>query len=310
MRIRLFTPILALAVLACAPETPEDTATAEGTQEYEVQPGADVTVDASLAGVADSWEQHYNLGHPDMVADFHAEDGLMWTADGAQLFGREAIAAELQNEIEMGSPQAAIETDATIVEGEWAFARGSYEVDVTPEGEQPIENSGYWTGLFHNVEGEWVIQGLATNLDSEDQTITPAETGELPEPEPFEMPPALTELHEQYETHFNLGHADMVADLYAEDAVAMFSGMEAAEGRAAIAAALAERFAAGQAQIDLEPYGIRQLSEDVIGGIGTYTLTAGGETQEGHYAAVYERAEDGSWKLKWALSATHPSGGM
>jgi len=311
MRIRSLTPFLAVMALACGGGADDQAATADTAQDYAAE-ATDGAADAAaaVAGVAEAWETHYNLGHGSMVADFHAPDGLFFSADGSMLTGRETIAAELTSEIEAGSPQISIETDETIVEGEWAVGRGTYDVTATPEGGEPMTNTGYWTALFHNVDGSWLIQGLATNVDS-DQPVMPAAASEMPTADAaLQIPPGLAELEEAYETHFNLGHAPMVADLYTEDAVAMVSGMPAAEGSAAIEQNLARRIEAGAGNIDLQPIGFQVLRDDLVGSVGTLEIAMGEETRTGFYSALYERGADGAWKIKWALSSLPPTDRM
>jgi len=312
MRIRTLTPLLAVVAIACAGEA-GDQAEADTAQDYAAEAEAtttDAAAEAAVASVAENWETHYNMGHGAMVADFHAPDGMFVPAGAPPVEGREAIAAYLTAQIESGSPSASIDTDETIVAGEWAVARGSYSVEATPEGSEPITNTGNWAGLFHNVGGEWLIQGLMSNYDSPDQPMPPVEAGAaaaMPEPPAdLEVPAGLAELEQAYEQHFNLGHPQMVADLYTEDAVAMYDATEPAEGRGAVEQALASRIEAGASELDIQPLDFRTLSEDLIAGHGIATFASGSAS----YAALYERSADGEWRIKWVITRANPSNGM
>lgn len=310
MRIRTLTPLLAFAALACAGENADQADATDEAQEYAAETTEAADAGAAVAAVAEAWETHYNMGHASMVADFHAPDGMYVPAGAPLLSGREAISAYLAAEIEAGSPNASIETDDTIVEGEWALARGSYSVDVTPEGGEEMTSTGNWAGLFHNVEGDWQIQGLMSNFDSADQPMPPVEgdaMAGMPEPPAdLQIPAGLAELEQAYEQHFNLGHAGMVADLYTEDAVAMYAGTEPAEGRAAVEQALAGRIEAGASELDIQPLDFRTLSDDMVTGHGIATFASGSAS----YAALYERGADGEWRIKWVITRANPSGGM
>lgn len=312
MRIRTLTPFLAVAALACGGETGDQAATEGEMQEYAAETaeaGADAEAAAAVAAVPEAWETHYNMGHGSMVADFHAPDGMFMPAGGPPLEGREAIAEYLTTQIETGSPSVSIDTEETIVEGEWAVARGSYSVEATPEGGEAVTNTGSWAALFHNVGDEWLIQGLMSNYDSADQPMPPVEGGAAAMPEPpadLEVPAGLAELEQAYEQHFNLGHPSMVADLYTEDAVAMYDGMAPVEGRAAVEEALASRVEAGASELDIQPLGFRPLSEDMIASHGIVTSTEGSSS----YAALFERADDGAWRIRLVIGRTNPSGGM
>lgn len=314
MRIRTLTPLLAVVALACAGEAGDQAEATGETQEYAAETDAaaeaDADAGAAIAAVSEAWETHYNMGHGSMVADFHAPDGMFVPAGAPPVEGREAIAEYLGGQIEAGSPSVSIDTEDTIVEGEWAVGYGSYSVEATPEGAEAVTNTGNWAALYHNVGGEWLIQGLMTNYDSADQPAPPVEAGAMagmPEPPAdLQIPAGLAELEQAYEQHFNLGHAGMVADLYAEDAVAMYAGTEPAEGRAAVEQALAGRIEAGASELDIQPLDFRTLSEDMITGHGIATFASGSAS----YAALYERGADGEWRIKWVITRANPSGGM
>lgn len=312
MRIRTLAPLFAVFAVACSGDTGEQAAASDEAQEYAAEAGDTAATDAgaALAAVAEGWETHYNMGHASMVADFHAPDGLFINASGQVLSGREAIAGYLGEEMSMGSPRVSIDTEGTIVEGDWGVAHGTYSVQATPEGAEPVSNHGDWAGLFHNTGGTWLIQGLMSNFDSPDQTPS-GEPGPLPTPPAdLQIPAGLGELQTAYETHFNLGHAGMVADLYTDDAVAMFSGQPEANGKAAIQQSLANRIAAGAGDLHLQSLGYRSLSDDMIAGHGTATISVGDQHMEGYYAALYQRGADGAWKIRLALSTAHPAAGM
>lgn len=310
MRIRALTPFLAILALGCAGDSADQAETAENTQEYAAETDADAG--AAVAAVGEAWETHYNMGHGSMVADFHASDGMFIPANGSVLQGRAAIAEYLNAEMAEGSPHVSIDTDDTIIEGDWAVARGTYSVEVTPEGGEAMTQTGSWASLDHMVDGEWLIQGLMANYDSPDQAIPgEAPTGAIPTPPAdLQIPPGLQQLADAYQTHFNLGHAPMVADLYTEDAVAMIGGAPAVEGRAAIQQGLAARIAAGAGDLAIQPLGFRSLSDDIMVSHGTVSSTMDGAAQQGFYAAVYERGADGAWKIKWVITTNRAPAGM
>lgn len=298
MRTRLLIPFLSIVALGCTAETADEVATTEEPQEY--ASGADA---ASLAAFIGDWETHYNMGHGSMVADYFAEDGLMWSGSAGLLFGREAIEASLQGGIDMASSQITLELDDQVISGNFAVARGTYATTGSVDGDA-VGNSGYWMSYSEMIDGAWTSHGLVSNLDSEQATPAFA-AGEMPEPD--ESGSLVAEGTEYFQTHFNMGHAGMVADLYAEDAVVMGAGQAAVTGREAILASL-EAMTEQGAQISITPYAAAELDNGMVTAIGTYTMEIDGTTTYGHYAGLYRVLDDGSRQTVWSLTSAHPSG--
>lgn len=300
MRIRSLTPFLALAIVACSAETAEeaaDVAAAPETQEYAA--GADA---ASLAAYVADWETHFNMGHGSMVADYFTDDGLMWSATSGIAFGKEAIAAALQRGMDMASPQITIEMDDQIIEGDMAIARGTYRSEGSVDG-QPTGNSGYWMSFAQMTDGEWKTLGLISNVDS-DQPTPGFQAAEFPEP--MEDASIVAEQAEFFVTHMNMGHAEMVAERYAEDVISMPSGQPLSTGRDGVLARLSEMAAAG-AQFTVTPYAAGEFGDDHVASIGTYTIEMDGETINGHYSNLARRTADGGLEFIWELTARHPN---
>ena len=241
---------------------------------------------AALEAVAEYWETHYNLGHAGMVASKMLETGLMWSGDGTMMFGREAIEANLAAQIESGSPKVEITQDETLIFGNEGVARGTYRVAGSAD-DQEFTNTGYWLSLAEKVDGEWQIRGLVSNLDSPDQPIVAGESMELPEVN--ENASLLAERAEYYMTHFNLGHPDMVADTYTEDAISMTANEAVRSGRAAILERLTGMTDAG-AKVTVTPWGARELDGGAyVAGVGTYEVAVPDqETVTGHFHDLYK----------------------
>lgn len=93
--------------------------------------------DTPHADLIAAWEQHYNLGHPDMVADLHTEDGVTMWADQPMEQGRAAIEAGLAQVMAEGSPQVEIhEVGHRDLGDGYHLGVGWYSVTVeTPDGE-------------------------------------------------------------------------------------------------------------------------------------------------------------------------------
>ena len=311
MRIRTLTPFVLTLAIACGGADTDDAAvtddavTAEATQEYAADTGADdADAIAAVEAVAGYWETHYNMGHGSMVASTLADESLFWNGAGTMLFGREAIEAQLNAEIEASSPQMGLDVDETLIFGEMAMMRGTYEVSGTAEGDA-FTNTGYWVSYAQNQEGEWKTIGIVGNLDSDGQTTMPGESMELPEN--GEGAELLQERLEYYMTHFNMGHASMVANTYTEDAITMGSGEALTTGRAAVETRLAEMIAGGAKITELDIWTAGELDDQHVAGAGTYAIEGPDGTVNGHFTALYQRGDDGTLRVRWLLTANHPS---
>jgi ketosteroid isomerase-like protein len=167
---------------------------------------------------------------------------------------------------------------------------------------------GSYMNHVERVDGEWRIQELITNYDA-----LPPEGFEWGEP-PAEAPAeggTLTAEAEEFETHWNLQHPDMVADLYTPDATVAYANGEPLEGREAVAARLAERMGAMATEIDIHPVATTELADGWRLDGGWYELKApegGAVLQSGAYMNLAQRMDDGSWKARWAVSNGRPSG--
>lgn len=110
---------------------------------------------------------------------------------------------------------------------------------------------------------------------------------------------ALDALSEGYVAHFNLGHADMVAEMYADSAVTLFANGSVNLGREEIAAGLAESMASsGELGINRDEL---HLAGDNAVARGTWSSTTAVEGADpvvvsGHYMTWFVRVE-GDWKI-------------
>jgi len=305
-RLSLFLPF-GILVAGCSGDTGEAAAETEAEAETieavaEAAPSAADEFEALRA----SFVEHYNMHHAAMVADFYAEDALTLGADGSVNIGKEAILASLEGAME-GSPTISITTGDTKDLGDVAMSHGSYRVETTAGEAGSVTITGYYMSGSRVVDGERKLGFVLTNYDDASPVGLPrVDSGTEPPPEESTM----TEFIEAYETHFNLGHASMVADLFADDAVMAFSNLSLAEGRAAIEAALGERLETGQPVLDIHGVATNDLGNGWATDGGWYTLSdqEGNVLQGGSYALLLRQGDDGSWKIQWGISNGVPTG--
>lgn len=110
---------------------------------------------------------------------------------------------------------------------------------------------------------------------------------------------AIEEIRASYVQHYNLHHAPVVADLYADSSVALLADGGIQEGKAEILAWL-EGTMAGTPTLELTTIDKRVFGDYAVA-IGEYSVQAtppGGAatTSAGHYLTLFERGDAG-WKI-------------
>lgn len=114
---------------------------------------------------------------------------------------------------------------------------------------------------------------------------------------------ALEELRRTYMDAFNAGDADAVADLHAENAIHLPAGMPPVEGRSAVrelTASSLERMPPG-ASFAFEPREVR-IADGWAVERGVTEAAEG--FPSGKYVMLYEREEDGCWRIAWSITNT------
>lgn len=297
---RIVAASLVLVLAACATETAE-----EATSEEEMAQEQEYASTDALNELRAQYMDHVNTGNAPMVAELYAEDALYMPSSGHYAAGPEAIRARAE-EIAAAAPTLTITPVETEISGDWAIERGTYSTEVTPEGGEVMSQSGrYLTLSRRQADGSFKLHWVLSNYDAP----PPPEAQEGMATETAEVmaggDPELAALAEEWQTHYNLGHPEMTAELHAEDGVVMGSAAPTAEGRAAIQAYIAEQTAASAEAT------ITQAATEIFGdwavGRGTYEtqLTpAEGETINlaGYWMTVCRRDDAGEWKIQWLIT--------
>ncbi len=134
-----------------------------------------------------------------------------------------------------------------------------------------------------------------------------------PEGEPGPNEGTMGDLLSAYETHFNLGHPTMVADLYTDDAMASFSRGGAVHCREAISAALTSLMEERPSHIQINDIMTIDMGDgwSLDGGWFALSPPDGGDpVQIGGYLNVLRQADDGSWQVHWSVTNGWPVDGM
>jgi uncharacterized protein (TIGR02246 family) len=304
MRLRFALALFAGLAVACGGEAGEGSADAAA----DLAPSPD---EAALDQIRVSYAEHYNLHHASVVADMYSDSAVALAFDGGIHMGKPAILANLETAM-AGSPSLTLTSGGNMVFGDYAVSRGEYSVTSTPPGGTAATLAGNYLSFFTRENGAWKLSAVITNLNA------PPPDGMPRGPQPGEAPPedgTMKDFVANYTEHFNLGHANVVAGLYTEDAAVAFSGMPLAQGRAAIEAALTQRMAAGSPKVTIHDVSTTDLADGWKLDGGWYETTAtpptGTVTQSGTYMLLLRREADGSWKIHWAVTnaLTTPAAG-
>lgn len=306
MKSRCYFVFLTLMLVpACYGDASES---AGGGGDEAAQAEAPADDQAALMALAEYYVTHYNMHHASMIADLYVDDGIGLMANGATLFGRDAILANLEADME-GSPTIDITPSEFMVLGDNAIGHGAYSVETTPPGAETTTMSGNWLASYaRQDDGNWKLGVVTTNLSHEWPEGMMAQVGGAEEMEPEGT---MGDLIGGYMTHYNLGHPSMVADYYTEDAKTARSGNAPASGREAIAAQLeASMEARPGGHLVITDMGTEDLGDGWALDGGYYTVSAGegGDLMAtGSYMALVRQGDDGSWRLHWSINNGWPA---
>lgn len=261
--------------------------------------------EAALDAFRQSYVEHYNMHHADVIAGMYADSAMGVWANGTITSGRAAVEAYNAAQFAEGNPQLNLTTAATQVLGDHAVTRGTWSVQATAEGGEPVTQAGEYLTVFGREGDAWKIDAVVTNFTAE----PPADMEYVPWP--AETPAdegTMKEFVAAWQSAYNAGDFATVASMYAPDAHVAFSNTPPVTGPAALEALLNERSAEGASTVEIHDV----YTEDLGGGwfvdFGWYRLTpAAGTARDGVYASLSEVQADGTRKIHWHISNGQPA---
>lgn len=154
---------------------------------------------------------------------------------------------------------------------------------------------------------------LACAPDTDEQATMDTAPAETPAPTPDET--AMEQLAADYETHYNMHHASVVADMFTDSAVTLLANGSHGMSKAEILAGLEADMAASPT-LTIDP-AASMVFGDVAVSRGSYraSATPPGESAlstSGHYMGI-NRRENGAWKIQLLVTnfdAEPPEGAM
>jgi len=257
--------------------------------------------EAALTALLDGYAEHFNLGHADMVAEMYADDAITVFANGGVQLGREEIEAGLAES--MGAfGVLALTRDELHLAGDNAVARGTWSSTTAVEGADDAEVSGHYMTWFMRIDGDWKIQVVASNYDSEQPPE--AHMGAISENVDDVEDDVLDGLMTAYEEGWAAGDAAALAMLYTENAHASFASQSVVEGRAAIESVIVESVAG---TLDIHAKGTMDLGDGWAVNGGWYEIMDDSGHNVGNYLLLARATEDGSHQIHWFVSNGRPA---
>lgn len=307
MTLRKSFVLFAVVVVAACGGAAEEPAVEAPTEEAPAEAAEAPMSDAeALDEQLEYFVTHYNMHHPDMVAELYQDDAVFLSADGSVLEGREAIQASMAEAMANMEPTLDLEAIERIITDQWAVTMGRWSIEGTPEGaEGPMMLGGHYMSASQKVDGEWLTMGVITNYDQEPPPEAPR--GEPPAEAPPDVADSpLAELAEYWATHYNMQHADMVASRYTEDAMVAFANRPLVQGRDAVAEQLAAAMEEGEPQITIHEVDYRDIGDGWILSGGWYEQSTAQGDVSGGYMGLSRPDAEGNMQIHWHVSNGHP----
>lgn len=294
MKIRNLLVLMLAGTFGMACSAAEDDA---ATEESAVEAPAMSDDQAAVEAIAASYQEHFNMGHADVVAGLYHDDAAGLFGDGSVNLG----SAEIQASLEASMPafsNLVISREATHMGDGLAVTRGTWAADIAGVDGDPMATSGrYMTGFRKGDDGAWKIQVVLVNYDSEQPPEMFA--GTLSPHANDEEDDGFADLAAAYESAWNAGDAAGVAALWAEDAHAALTMMPSMEGREAIEAALAERIGG---TLDVHSKATLSMGDGWSLNGGWWAVTDVDVPYGGNYMGLVWTGEDGASVFQWGIS--------
>jgi len=127
------------------------------------QPSEPPADEGTMTAVIADWVTHYNMGHPNVVAGYHTEDGFAAFSEGPRVMGREGVEAALAERMELAPADIEIHDVETLQLAEgWALDGGWYQLNAKDGGDM-VRAGGYVSLVRQAEDGNWQLHWVVTN---------------------------------------------------------------------------------------------------------------------------------------------------
>ena len=141
-RVAMLSLAAGFVFAACAPEPAPDTTAADAT---------------AIRTQVDQFVAAWNVADNTTIGSFVAADVVLMQPDGPALQGHDAILETIAESYDVAMMQQSATVDEVIVMGDYAYARGTWNLDPTAAGgaDVPAAN-GMWSALYQRgPAGAW-----------------------------------------------------------------------------------------------------------------------------------------------------------
>jgi uncharacterized protein (TIGR02246 family) len=113
----------------------------------------------AIKSMTEKYDATINAGDLDSWMSLYADDAVRMPPNKPALFGKDSIRSMMQSFFENYTSDLKETTEEVIVAGNWAFARGTFIITLTPKaGGESIQDSGKWVAFVKRYpDGSWRI---------------------------------------------------------------------------------------------------------------------------------------------------------
>jgi uncharacterized protein (TIGR02246 family) len=121
-----------------------------------------VDVETDITAINELWNQYASAvttGDLDLWISLWADNGIQMAPGAPAVIGKEQIWTKYESIFPQFSSKMTIKNEETRVAGDWAYARGTYTLSMTPKagGETVFIDGKFLTILKRQVNGSWKI---------------------------------------------------------------------------------------------------------------------------------------------------------
>lgn len=293
-----------ILTFSCAPPVEEEAPVAEQV------PSAETDLE-SIHELVRQWDEALNTRNVDASVSLYAEDPVAMPPFTPMVSGGEAIREWFEAFHAQGALDVKNEVADVDMSGDWAAARGTFTLTLTPEAGEAVQDTGNWLATFRRgADGTWKVERNIWNSDNPPPSASPLEIPEEVETLPAEAEQCvqeLTGLDDAFVAAFTAGNVGELLALHGDRALRMPPGRTHVEGKHALTA----YFTFFVESFETRELRISQTGSHPANALGAtwgtfelaYTPTGGGDplTDKGKYVAIGSQQDDGCWRYEWVI---------
>ncbi len=151
---RIISVLISSAIffVACAPGTEPGEPSAE---EAVTTVAADIDAINAMMEIV---EIAYKGGDPAAAIALYADDAVVMIPNQPVIIGKEAIGQAIEAALASSAYLLSLTSEEVQVVGDWAFARGSFSITITPTEGDPVQDEGKFLNLYQRqADNSWKV---------------------------------------------------------------------------------------------------------------------------------------------------------